>query len=510
MSELQTATQTGPDLTPAAAPHVALVPAQPSVQPGLWDRALDNLRSTWREIAASARGAVGAAPRASLPKEDAERLKVQVEACLEGRGGEVSARARAAQLGRTFLALDPQGRRNFLLMLARDFDVDRAAIERAMGEFQAAADPVARGHAERALRQALEPPRLKLLTQFNALPEGVKFLVDLRAELMDLAKGEPLLQALEDDLKSLLKAWFDVGFLELARIDWDSPASLLEKLIQYEAVHEIRGWQDLKDRLDSDRRCFAFFHPRMPNEPLIFVEVALVQGMSDSVQALLDPSAPVCDPKTADSAIFYSISNAQKGLAGISFGNFLIKRVVDDLQGEFPNLKTFATLSPIPGYRRWLDRALAARGDELLLPAERERFAELAAPEAAGEGVGEGAVAPLLAAALARTGWETDEAVCRAVKAPLQRLCATYLLEMTEAAGGRARARDPVAHFHLSNGARMERLNWLADRSARGLAQSCGLMINYRYRLGEIDANHEAYRGEGRITAASAVRSLAG
>lgn len=497
------------------------VPPSQAAQSNFLDRALDNLRTRWREIAASARGAVGAPPRTHLPREDAERLKEQIEACLESRGGEVSARARAAQLGRTYLALDPQGRRNFLLMLARDFDVDRDAVMDAMATFQAAADPVARGHAERALRRALEPPRLRLLTQFNALPEGVKFLVDLRAELMEMARGEPLLQALEDDLKNLLRAWFDVGFLEMHRITWDSPASLLEKLIKYEAVHEISGWQDLKDRLDSDRRCFAFFHPRMPHEPLIFVEVALVQGMSDNVQALLDPTAPVCDPKNADSAIFYSISNAQVGLAGISFGNFLIKRVVDGLATEFPNIKCYATLSPIPGFRRWFDRTLDRDGDALLTNTEAERIAErlteleqdedgeasAGAPTEGGIGADE---SPLLARALSRPGWAEDEELQKRLRGPLMRMCAQYLTALQEAKGhGRARAQDPVAHFHLTNGARMERLNWLADRSAKGLKQSLGMMINYRYRLGEIDANHEAYTGEGRIIASSAVRSMA-
>jgi len=490
------------------------VPPSQAAQPNFLDRALDNLRTRWREIAASARGAVGAPPRTHLPKEDAERLKEQIEACLDSRGGEVSARARAAQLGRTYLALDPQGRRNFLLMLARDFDVDRDAVMDAMATFQTAPDPVARGHAERSLRRALEPPRLRLLTQFNALPEGVKFLVDLRAELMEMARGEPLLQALEDDLKNLLRAWFDVGFLEMHRITWDSPASLLEKLIKYEAVHEISGWQDLKDRLDSDRRCFAFFHPRMPHEPLIFVEVALVQGMSDNVQALLDPTAPVCDPKSADSAIFYSISNAQVGLAGISFGNFLIKRVVDGLATEFPNIKCYATLSPIPGFRRWFDRALDRDGDALLTNPEAERIAERLAELDRGadaDASTDGGIddSPLLARALAVPGWAEDEELQKRLRGPLMRMGVHYLTTVQEAKGhGRARALDPVAHFHLTNGARMERLNWLADRSGKGLKQSLGMMINYRYRLGEIDANHEAYTGEGRIITSSAVRSL--
>ena len=477
--------------------------AEPAA-PSLLDRTFGHLRAAWRDIAASARGAVGAAPRPHLPREDAERLKAQMIACLEARGGEVSARARAAALGRTYLALDQVGRRNFLLMMARDFDVERETVDKAIETFHAAEGPVARGEAERALREALEPGRLRLLTQFNALPEGVKFLVDLRAELLEMVREDPLLATLEADLKGLLKSWFDVGFLEMRRITWDSPASLLEKLIRYEAVHEIRGWQDLKDRLDSDRRCFGFFHPRMPDEPLIFVEVALVNGMSSSIQELLDENAPVLDSGEVDTAIFYSISNAQKGLAGISFGDFLIKRVVDCLTQDFDNLKNFATLSPIPGFRRWLDRELNEHGDSLLSPAERERLQETMA--------GNGLVAqglPVLAAALGLPDWYRDDSAAKALRGPLTRLGAQYLFTTQPlGAGPRRRAVDPVAHFHLSNGARIERLNWLGDVSPKGLRQSAGLMINYRYKLGEIEANHEAYRGEGRVVGSSAMRGL--
>jgi malonyl-CoA decarboxylase len=471
--------------------------------PSLFDRTIENLRTAWRDIAAFSREAVGATPRPHLPREDADRLRVQMQACLAGRGGEVSARARAAELGRTYLGLDSTGRRNFLSVLARDFDVDRATVDRAVDVFHLASDPASRGDAERALRSALEPGRMRLLTQFNGLPEGVKFLVDMRAQLLEWSRHDSLLSALEADLKSLLKNWFDVGFLELRRITWDSPASLLEKLIAYEAVHAIRGWQDLKDRLDSDRRCFAFFHPRMPDEPLIFVEVALVTGMSGNVQSLLDEAAPVQDPQAADTAIFYSISNAQKGLAGISFGNFLIKRVVDSLATEFPNLKYFATLSPIPGFRRWLDTELAGEeagaGEGVLTASERSRIAELFANPG---------IVPLdredgLQALLDRPGWHRDEAALKILKPILLRLGARYLIDVKS---GR-RARDPVAHFHLSNGARMERLNWLADTSDNGLQQSAGMMINYRYKLTHIEANHEAYTGDGKITTSSQVRA---
>jgi len=464
----------------------------------LLDRTLRTLRESWRGIADSARGAiVGSAIRPDLPPDDLARLKAQMQACLEARGGEVSARARAAELGETYLALSREGRRRFLNLLAEDFECDHERVGEAAQALAEArrdgADTVI--EREQALRQVLEPPRVKLLTQFNGLPAGIKFLVDLRSDLLDGRAADPALARVEGDLKGLLAGWFDVGFLDLRRITWDAPASLLEKLSVYEAVHEVRSWDDLKNRLDSDRRCFAFFHPRMPNEPLIFVEVALVSGLADDVQRLLDEGAPVGNPAAADTAIFYSISNAQKGLAGISFGGFLIKRVVDLLSAEFPKLRTFATLSPIPGFRAWFDRRMAEGEPQFLTAAERKALA--AALGAGSKGA--------LKTVLADDAWSADPKLRAALKAPLMRLVARYLVEEKRQDG---RARDPVAHFHLSNGARVERLNWLADTSAKGLRQSMGVMVNYQYRQSDIEANHEAYVGEGRVTAASAVSSL--
>ncbi|MEZ5647551.1 MAG: malonyl-CoA decarboxylase family protein [Alphaproteobacteria bacterium] len=332
--------------------------------PRLLDRTLNSLRvrGWWERLAGSVWGgdAAQAAVRPDLPDEDADRLRGWMRTCLDARGGEVSARARAAGLGRSYLSLNQQGRAKFLKILATEFGSDRTAVDQAVAHLQHAESAADRRIAESGLRHALETSRSKLLTQFNGLPEGVKFLVDLRADLLPLVKNDPDMGALAEELKGLLTAWFDVGFLELRRITWRSSAALLEKLIAYEAVHAIASWDDLKNRLDSDRRCFGFFHPRMPDEPLIFVEVALTKGMAGNVQALLDQTAPVLDPTTADTAIFYSISNAQQGLNGISFGNFLIKRVVDQILLEFPNIKTFATLSPIPGFRRWLEDHLAA------------------------------------------------------------------------------------------------------------------------------------------------------
>ena len=462
----------------------------------VFDRTITNLRHVWRDIAASARGALGSAPRPDLSAEDADRLRVQLRDCLEGRGGEVSARARAAALGRTYLALNEAGRERFLRVLANEFDIDRAAVEATWERLRRARNDDERLRGEWALRRALEPPRIKLLTQFNALPEGVKFLVDMRAELMTLAKRDPALAALELDLKDLLAGWFDIGFLEVKRITWDSPASLLEKLTGYEAVHAIRSWKDLKNRLEADRRCFGYFHPRMPDEPLIFVEVALTPGMADNVQILLDETAPMGDPTEADTAIFYSISNCQRGLSSISFGDFLIKRVVDQLAAELPHLRTYATLSPVTGFRAWFEKRLAERGDDVLTPAERKLFEALPGP----------AEERSLQRLLARPNWYKDEAVAQAVRAPLLRLAARYVISEKTAAG---RALDPVAHFHLSNGARVERLNWRGDLSAKGLQQSYGIMINYLYRLPEIEQNHEAYTGEGRVAASSAIQRLA-
>ncbi len=439
----------------------------------LFDRTLERLTRVLRDVTGSARVRLTGQLRPDLPDDDLLRLKKQIDDCLHHPGGEVSQRAQAAALGRAFLALSDEGRRRFYTMLLTDYGTDRDDVDAAIGLLQAAGDDQARFKAERALAAALRPPRLALLTHFNALPEGVKFLVDLRADLQSHVKADRALKPLDDELRDLLASWFDIGFLDLSRITWSASATLLERLIAYEAVHEIRSWTDLKNRLDSDRRCFAFFHPRMPEEPLIFVEVALTQGIAASVQALLDEQAPALDVSRADTAIFYSISNCQRGLAGVSFGDFLIKRVVDRLSQEMPQLKLFSTLSPIPGFRAWFDK--------------------VAAPDH-----------PALAAALAEADWHLDPARAATLAAPLTKLCARYLAE--EKSGGRA--LDRVAHFHLSNGARIEQINWLGDTSPAGLKQAYGLMVNYRYKLDEIDGNHEAYVADGTVAASSAVRKL--
>jgi len=417
------------------------------------------------------------APSPGLTARRLTQIRQQLQECAESLGGEVSTRQRAARLAETYLGLDDDGRREFLRLIAVEFGPDPAEVARAHAAYQAAIGSPGQWDAEAGLRRAVRSARIRILTQFNAIPQGVKFLVDLRADLLRHLDADPQLAALDRELEARLGAWFDVGFLELQRITWNSPAALLEKLIRYEAVHEIRSWDDLKNRLDSDRRLYAFFHPRMPLEPLIFVEVALTDHLADNVQELLDVNAPVFDAQRADTAIFYSISNTQDGLRGVSFGNFLLKRVVDDLKRDFPRLKTFATLSPMPGLASWV----------------RKHPGELADAGIA-----------LDAEALAAGLWRSDKTVLRALRDRLPRLAARYLLE----ARRDGKPWDPVSRFHLGNGARVEQIDWLADVSDKGLRQSFGMMVNYLYDPDEIEANVEAFARETQIAASPTVRRL--
>jgi malonyl-CoA decarboxylase len=430
-----------------------------------------------------------------LSDKDQLRVLQQLQDCAEGTGGEVSARQRAARLAQTYRKLDDAGKAAMLRLIATEFGPDPARVAKAHAAFQAAIGSDRQWDAEAGLRAAMRSRRTRILTQFTAMPEGVKFLVDLRTELLRFLDHDPALKALDRELEARLSAWFDVGFLELARMTWSSPALLLEKLIAYEAVHEIRSWTDLKNRLDSDRRCYGFFHPRMPMEPLIFVEVALVDALADNVQALLDEHAPVFDAERAETAIFYSISNTQTGLRGVSFGNFLLKRVIDDLMRDFPKLKTFATLSPLPGLVRW-----AAGNPDALA----ESFTAADWKRLAAQGIS-GPEAPLLGDLLrGEHAWSQDAPLATALREPLSRVAARYLLEARKNDG----PLDPVARFHLGNGARVERLNWLADTSSKGLLQSWGLMVNYLYDPDDIERNVEAFAQSGRIAASTPIRRL--
>ncbi len=470
-------------------------PAPAEKADNLVERTLANLGNAWRDIAKGAARSVGLAAPTGLAGADPEALEEFMRDCLEARGGEVSARMRAAELGEAYLELDAAGRRKFLEVLARGFSVDDDSVRLAIAHYEATEPGEKRLAAENTLRRVLEPPRVKLLTQFTALPEGVKFLVDLRADLLALGSDDPDLRAMDRDLRGLLAAWFDLGFLDLRRIGWKSSAALLEKLIAYEAVHEITSWQDLRNRLDSDRRCYALFHPRMPEEPLAFVEVALTRGIVGHIQDLLDEDAPEADAGAADSAIFYSISNTQKGLRGISFGEYLIKAAVRELSHDLPGLKIFATLSPIPGFRRWL----ASRTPEDLGQDFGED--ELGGLKALG-GLDDPVAA--LREILERADWHLDPVTIKALKAPLTRLCARYLVT----SGEDDRPLDSVARFHLRNGARLEKLNWLGDTSPHGLRQSAGFMVNYRYLLDDIEKNHEDYMGTGRIAMSSDFKAI--
>ncbi|HKW54910.1 MAG TPA: malonyl-CoA decarboxylase family protein, partial [Stellaceae bacterium] len=327
-------------------------------------------------------------------------------------------------------------------------------------------------------------------------------LVAMRKDLLGRLRQEPALQPLDGDLRHLFASWFNRGFLELRRIDWETPAAILEKLIEYEAVHQVQGWDDLRRRLGPDRRCFAFFHPSLPGEPLIFVEVALVEGLATAVQPLLvrdrDEKAQRERAARADTAIFYSISNCQEGLRGVSFGNFLIKQVVEELKAELPHLTRFSTLSPVPTFRRWLEPRAASGAADLLSPDES---AVLRRAGDAADDVDGGAV---LLSLLKRERWWEDSEVVEALHRPLVRLCALHLTSPAGSGG----ALDPVARFHLGNGARLERINWLGNVAPRGIKESFGVMVNYLYDPDAIEANHEAFARDGTVTRSPEIDAL--
>lgn len=392
--------------------------------------------------------------------------------------GEASTLALARELVETWRAMPEAERPAFFRLLARELGPDVEAVRAAAEAY--AREPGPRTLAE--LRRVSEAPRLELFRRMNTAPGGTRAIVELRAELLRLLPGEAPLAELDADLHHLLVSWFNPGFLTLARIDWSSPASLLEKLKGYEKVHRLHSLEDLKRRLAADRRCFAFFHPVLPDEPLIFVQVALTDGLAERIGPLIDPLQPIGAPAAADTAIFYSISNCQDGLRGVTLGSFLIKLVVATLQSELPHVTRFATLSPVPGFARWLAGELA-NGSPIVTEAERELLGRLALP-----------------------GWQEDGVLVEAIRPVLTSLCAWYLLR----ARRHGRPADPVARFHLGNGARLERINWLADPSEKGLAESHGLMVNYAYDPGRIEQNHELFV-EGEMVHARAIdRLLAG
>jgi malonyl-CoA decarboxylase len=399
-----------------------------------------------------------------------QELVALCEALLAERA-EFAGAALARDALLAYQRLDAAEREAFFEILARAFAPSPEAVGAAADAYRA--DPSA-GNLLR-LQEAAEPARQELFRRLNMAPGGTATLVEMRRLLLERLAEKPAWRAIDADLLHLLRSWFNRGFLRLERIDWRTSAIVLEKLIQYEAVHAIHGWRDLRRRLEADRRCFAFFHPQLPDEPIIFIEVALTRGMSARVQPLLDFQSPVAQPESADCAMFYSITNCQEGLRGISFGNLLIKQVAEDLKREFPHLRRFATLSPIPGFRRWL-KQVKLREDR------------------------GGALARLLE----DPAWHLGE-VPQELEQILMRLVAHYLVHEKQG----SEPLDAVARFHLANGASLDRLNWMGDSSEQGLARSAGIMANYVYWLAEVERNHERYFREHAVVASPQAEKLA-
>jgi malonyl-CoA decarboxylase len=388
---------------------------------------------------------------------------------IEPKISDVEGGRRAEQIIHWCETVSQAKRYDCWLLMSEQFMADAERGKKALEKYAAAVGTVDEAVAEVRYRRSTVLPRRRLLQRFSALPEGIRFLVDMRSAMVPFLNSDPRLHALDVEMEYMFSTWFEVGFLELRRLSWDSPASLVEKLIQYEAVHDITSWADLKNRLDSDRRCYGFFHSSLPNEPLIFVEVALLNTLATSIAPLLDETAPAIDTGKASVAIFYSISNTQLGLKGVSFGDSLIKRVVETLKEEFPKLRTFATLSPIPGFRTWLQKK-----------------------------------EPSLVAFLDSTNLATlpDD---NAFRRQACELAAVYLAKEMKL----GKPLDSVAKFHLGNGARVEKLNWAADQSDKGLKQSLGLMVNYLYDVKKLD-KHRDMLHEGIVPVSNEIAELLG
>jgi malonyl-CoA decarboxylase len=407
----------------------------------------------------------------------AEPIEALCDRLLEVRG-EVSSLAVATDLAAAYARLDEAGRIAFFRLLATKYDAEAAAVRAAFAAYDGAPSAT----TLHRLARAAESSRQELFRRLNQAVGGTAAIVRMRADLLRHRDAIEGAQAVDADIEHLLTSWFNRGFLVLERIDWSSSANVLEKIIRYEAVHAIESWDDLRRRLaPPDRRCFAFFHPALVDEPLIFVEVALTDAVPNSIQKLLAPERTPGDPRRATTAAFYSISNTQTGLRGISFGNFLIKQVVDDLRRDLPKLDTFVTLSPLPGFRRWLEGGAIAQPASALGEAARRVAEFTAAPDWA-------SLAP---------AQRSDEA--------LRALAAAYLIAGKDKKG---RPLDRVARFHLGNGASVADVHAMADTSAKGMGESWGVMVNYRYDLDEIEANHEAFAEAGTIAASGAVRRL--
>jgi malonyl-CoA decarboxylase len=400
------------------------------------------------------------------------------EALLSGRG-EASGVALARDILARYATLTIGPRIAFFEALETTFGHDRGRIDAAIAAWRAS--PSAETAAE--LNAASEPRRLELFRRLNLAPGGTAALVRMREQLLDAMDHRDDLAAIDGDFVHLFSSWFNRGFLVLRRIDWSTSAAILEKIIRYEAVHEIRDWDDLRRRIDPpDRRCYAFFHPALVDDPLIFVEIALTREIPAAIAPILADKRDIADPERATTATFYSITNCQRGLNGVSFGHFLIKQVVEEVSREVPRVSNFVTLSPAPNFADWLKRERAQQASLALDDEDREALA-----------------------ALDTADWWRTPAVAEGLREPLLRAAAWYYMR---ARNGRGLPFDAVARFHLGNGARLERLDWLGDTSGRALAQSYGLMVNYLYDLDYIERNHEAYAQQHAVVAASSVSRL--
>jgi len=410
----------------------------------------------------------------SEEKPDAAGLIELCEALLSGRG-EASGTAMAREVLDRYRHLDEAERRSFFRTLSSSYGPEREKLAKAIKAWRTQPN-----NADASdLHFASEPRRQELIRRLNRAPGGTGDLVAMRADLLDLMKDNKNLGALDRDVVHLLSSWFNRGFLVLRRIDWSTPANILEKIIRYEAVHEIRDWDDLRRRIDPvDRRCYAFFHPALVDEPLIFVEVALTEAIPGAIAPLLAEDRQPVAVERARVAVFYSISNTQRGLGGISFGSFLIKQVVEELRRELPKLEDFVTLSPVPGFMSWLKTA----GDLPISDEERPLLGHLDEPD-----------------------WWKNAELEGQLRSVIEPLAAHYFLKARTSKG---RLIDSVARFHLGNGARLERINWLGDTSAKGQRESAGIMVNYLYRLEDIEKNHEAYANDGTVVASNAVKKL--
>src|SRR6476619_7272625 len=416
--------------------------------------------------------------RRGVAEQRSESLAQLCEDLLSGRG-EASGVALARELLSRYAELTTGPRIAFFEALASRFGADRNRLSAAASAWLTAPSDAAASKVHRAS----EPRRLELFRRLNLAPGGTAALVRMREQLLDAMNHRDDLAVIDDDFLHLFSSWFNRGFLVLKSINWSTPAHLLEKIIRYEAVHTIRDWNDLRARVDSpDRRCYAFFHPALADEPLIFVEVALTRGNPAAIDRILSAKRDPVEPERATTAVLYSISNCQRGLAGVSFGHFLIKQVVEEVSRELPRISHFVTLSPAPNFAAWLNRERVNQASLPLNEDDREALSVLAQPD-----------------------WWRDPAIAAAVREPFLRAAAWYYLR---ARNGRGMPADSVARFHLGNGARLERLNWLGDTSSRALQQSYGLMVNYLYDLDYIEQNHEAYAQQHAIVAASAVSRL--